>query len=756
MSLSAHPSKSLFPPPSASARPVFPRPHVSQPRRLHADDPRIAWISQRPYLVHNLLGSGAFGDVYRVELLAPCGTRVLLDPSGNPRRTEGSKERVLVVSGRRHEEEDNPRTVRRGRAQRKRSAEILSRGRAGRVTPRRGSSGESSFSSRSRSDSDSSRFAASESLQEQDLQLPRTGRNLAFVLVRESVAPPPVRWFRIGRGTEESVVPARAATSSANIKGETMPGNRNTSASSSAKNVQVLSSYENAGPNFRLQSTGLFFALKLMGARNAKQYKLFVEEVEHMRGFVGVEHVLQIQDYECDTGSMRVVILMELAVSDLQTFLQEHNWELDAQLITSIFRAMVDAIAVVHERDVIHFDLKPQNFLLVPKRTIACSAGAEQTASDLVFFGGAPADGGCRDEANQLLPMVGVVTMVGLLPMVESVSTQASSTTTTENQPFCLKIGDFGLAHRLLDDATHLSSDLAPGTTAFMAPEALYQPGSKGRKKLTPKVDVWSLGVMLYKMLHRGQTPWEGHRQLGRMELAMAIADPRSRPIFEKTAAWDLQRRLLDENCRGSSGKSTNGSEAKNCRASSGAIVQFSLRTTFREMEKAVAAHGEQESVPANAKEDHLQTRPDGEEQHAIASALPHVAFEGYCQLKLEFLFRVCQKCLEFDVDRRVTADELRDLCRQEGQFSAREFLDAFAEHLSSFQGEELFPEKISCLRRMARDVPPFCALWPEDGQIVVVSGDAKGLDSNGIFSACGAQGGHHDQRCLYTFCDAR
>ena len=564
------------------------------------------------------------------------------------------------------------------------------------------------------------------------------------------------------------MVPVR--DTSANINPRTVRGNRNTSF---AKNVEVLSCYDDAGPNFRLQSTGLFFALKLMYARNARQYKLFVEEVEHMRGFIGVDHVLQIEDYECDAARLRVVILMELATSDLQAFLQGHNWELDAQLISSIFRAIVDAIAVVHERDVIHFDLKPQNFLLVPKRTIACSAEEEKIGGDLVFFGEAPSGGERRDESNS---------------QSDHRNSMRSSTTTT-TQAFCLKIGDFGLAHRLLDDATHLSSDLAPGTTAFMAPEALYQPGSKGRKKLTPKVDVWSLGVMLYKMLHRGQTPWEGHRQLGRMELAMAIADPRSRPIFEKAAAWELQRRLLDDGIvvfrtggelSGQSspseevlevggGKFQNGKlkqeqqqgggmilsgtddsedKAKNCRGSSGAgaAVRFSLQTALHKMQEAitareaVAAHGGQESVPAKAK-DHVQTKTDTEAQdqnhHAVASTHLHVAFEGYFQLKMEFLFRVCQKCLEFDVDRRVAADELRDLCRQEGQFAAREFLDAFAEHLPSFQGEKLFPEKISSLRRMVRDVPPFCALWAEDGdgtKIVDVSENARGLDGNGIF----------------------
>ena len=50
---------------------------------LYADDARIAWVRQRPYLVHDSLGSGAFGDVYRVQLLCPFGTRPCLDEGGN-------------------------------------------------------------------------------------------------------------------------------------------------------------------------------------------------------------------------------------------------------------------------------------------------------------------------------------------------------------------------------------------------------------------------------------------------------------------------------------------------------------------------------------------------------------------------------------------------------------------------------------------------------------------------------------------------
>merc|ERR1712159_125106 len=93
----------------------------------------------------------------------------------------------------------------------------------------------------------------------------------------------------------------------------------------------------------------------------------------------------------------------------------------------------------------------------------------------------------------------------------------------------CIKVGDFGLAHSLQHDATHLSAyaNTNLGTVIYMAPEAIHQPTEDGTKRLSKDVDIWSMGILLYQLLHNGHTPWDKFRKLGTVSLGMAIADPR-------------------------------------------------------------------------------------------------------------------------------------------------------------------------------------------------------------------------------------
>ena len=90
-----------------------------------------------------------------------------------------------------------------------------------------------------------------------------------------------------------------------------------------------------------------------------------------------------------------------------------------------------------------------------------------------------------------------------------------------------IKLSDFGLAQPLSvheggGAASHLSVQGFAGTLGYMAPETL-QPSLTGRQQLSKRVDVWSLGVMLFQMLHEGKTPFDLYN--GNICVALAIAN---------------------------------------------------------------------------------------------------------------------------------------------------------------------------------------------------------------------------------------
>ena len=71
-----------------------------------------------------------------------------------------------------------------------------------------------------------------------------------------------------------------------------------------------------------------------------------------------------------------------------------------------------------------------------------------------------------------------------------------------------VKLSDFGLAQPLDLDASHLSITGHAGTIKYMAPET-FRPSADGVQRLSKQVDVWALGVMLFQMLHKGRTPYD-------------------------------------------------------------------------------------------------------------------------------------------------------------------------------------------------------------------------------------------------------
>ena len=82
-----------------------------------------------------------------------------------------------------------------------------------------------------------------------------------------------------------------------------------------------------------------------------------------------------------------------------------------------------------------------------------------------------------------------------------------------------------------------------------MAPEALHQPDTN-RKELTRAADIWSLGVILYQLLHTGRMPHDRFRPAGHTGVALKIADIRTEILYDLSSLWNSQMDFLDRSRR--------------------------------------------------------------------------------------------------------------------------------------------------------------------------------------------------------------
>ncbi len=105
-----------------------------------------------------------------------------------------------------------------------------------------------------------------------------------------------------------------------------------------------------------------------------------------------------------------------------------------------------------------------------------------------------------REAANLIATLAGAVGHAHAHGIIHRDLKPANILLTPDGQP---KVADFGLARELSSE--HLTrTGMIAGTPTYMPPEQLT-----GRRDLTPAVDVWALGVLLYQMI-AGTVPFAG------------------------------------------------------------------------------------------------------------------------------------------------------------------------------------------------------------------------------------------------------
>ncbi|KAF4453242.1 TTK protein kinase [Fusarium austroafricanum] len=116
---------------------------------------------------------------------------------------------------------------------------------------------------------------------------------------------------------------------------------------------------------------GKMFALKRVSLENADDstIKGYLGEIDLLKKLGEVERVIKLFDCEMNTEKQVLTLLMEIGELDFNTFLRKrYNPEaakFDPVFVRFYWKEMLECLQAVHQYDIVHSDLKPENFVLV-------------------------------------------------------------------------------------------------------------------------------------------------------------------------------------------------------------------------------------------------------------------------------------------------------------------------------------------------------------------------------------------------------
>ena len=105
------------------------------------------------------------------------------------------------------------------------------------------------------------------------------------------------------------------------------------------------------------------FALKKIYLEDDKQGipSTLIREVSILRS---IDHINVIKIYDIINYNKRVYIVLEYGNSDLFNYIHSIDGKLDIKTIKGLIFQILRGIENIHENDVIHRDIKPQNILV--------------------------------------------------------------------------------------------------------------------------------------------------------------------------------------------------------------------------------------------------------------------------------------------------------------------------------------------------------------------------------------------------------
>lgn len=210
------------------------------------------------------------------------------------------------------------------------------------------------------------------------------------------------------------------------------------------------------------------------------------------------KYVVRVYASEYKPKLNELLIVMELGNYNLAQYIAKRK-KIKSTFIQDCWHGMLLAVSEIHERGIVHADLKPENFILV------------------------------GEDEDQLI----------------------------------IKLIDFGIAHCVDPDQTSLIQDYQMGTINYMAPETLKNDPAlryhrrafsqmdntdnekKNFVKYGSKADIWSLGCILYSFVY-GRPPFDKHNNM--ISKLQAITDPNVKieyPPRPDNEVLDVMRQCL-------------------------------------------------------------------------------------------------------------------------------------------------------------------------------------------------------------------